>query len=198
LIINALTRLRQIACHPAMINPETMAGSGKLDAITQNLSVLIKEQHKILVISSYVKHLKLVGAWMDEQSIPYTELTGKTTNHEEVVNQFKTMQHIRVMLMTLKKGGYGLNLTEADYVLIIDPWWNPAAQQQGMDRVYRIGQDKPVFVYKFITVGTVEEKILQMQRDKKRIADTLIHTSNPLDYLPSERLMQLLEDQPKP
>lgn len=196
LIISALSRLRQIACHPAMVNPESIAGSGKLETIVRNINVLVEEQHKILVISSYVKHLRLIGSWLDSERITYVTLTGKTANPQETIDRFKTRKNISVMLMTLKKGGYGLNLTEADYVLITDPWWNPAAQQQGMDRVHRIGQDKPVFVYKFITIGTVEEKILQLQREKKRIADTIISVNNPLSYLTPEGLSYLLDSGP--
>jgi SNF2 family DNA or RNA helicase len=176
-----------------MVNPDLSgSGSGKLEQVTQKLRVLVDEGHKILVISSYIKHLAFVSGWLKEAGITYEELTGRTLNHQEVITRFKTDTSIRVMLLTLKKGGYGLNLTEADYVLILDPWWNPAAQQQGTDRVYRIGQDKPVFVYKFITVGTVEEKILQLQRNKKRIADSVIGINNPLHLLTREHLAGLL------
>lgn len=192
-IITALNRLRQIACHPGMVFPEHAgSGSGKLEQVTQKLRVLIDEGHKILVISSYVKHLRFVADWMEAQQMPYAELTGQTRNHQEVITRFKTDQSHRVMLLTLKKGGYGLNLTEADYVLILDPWWNPAAQQQGTDRVHRIGQEKPVFVYKFITAGTVEEKILHLQRIKKRIADSVVGINNPLHLLTRKHLEGLL------
>ncbi|MFO7723501.1 MAG: DEAD/DEAH box helicase [Bacteroidales bacterium] len=194
LIITALNRLRQIACHPAMVYPDSLAGSGKLETVVRNISVLLEEGHKILVISSYVRHLKIIGNWLNQNNISFTALTGKTKNHQEVIDRFKSREDIRLMLMTLKKGGYGLNLTEADYVMILDPWWNPASQQQGMDRVHRIGQDKPVFVYKFITRGTVEERILHMQKEKKRIADSVVGINNPLHYLTPETLEFLLDD----
>jgi superfamily II DNA or RNA helicase len=193
-IITALNRLRQIACHPAMVYPDSLAGSGKLETVVRNIRVLLDEGHKILVISSYVRHLKIIGNWLDQNNIVFTALTGKTKNHQQVIERFKTREEIRLMLMTLKKGGYGLNLTEADYVMILDPWWNPASQQQGMDRVHRIGQDKPVFVYKFITIGTVEERILQMQKEKKRIADTVVGINNPLHFLTPETLEFLLDN----
>ena len=193
-IINGLNRLRQLACHPAMVFPDqTEAGSGKLDQVARQLRTLSDEGHKTLVISSYRKHLDHVAGWLDKELIPYVSLTGATRNTEEVIERFKDDRSVKVMLMTLKKGGYGLNLTEADYVLILDPWWNPASQQQGTDRVHRIGQDKPVFVYKYITLGSVEEKIMQLQREKKRIADTVVGVNNPLvSLLTRERLTALL------
>lgn len=186
-------RLRQLACHPAMVFPDQVsAGSGKLVQVMEKLHVLLLDNHKILVVSSYKKHLRLIETQLQQEAVRYTLLTGDTVDHQSEVERFKQDSSIRIMLMTLKKGGYGLNLTEADYVFILDPWWNPASQQQGADRVHRIGQNKSVFIYKFITLNTVEEKIRRLQREKKRTADTIIGVNNPLADLTKERLKELL------
>jgi len=188
-----LGRLRQLACHPAMVFPDQVsAGSGKLVQVMEKLHVLLLDNHKILVVSSYKKHLRLIETQLQQEAVRYTLLTGDTVDHQSEVERFKQDSSIRIMLMTLKKGGYGLNLTEADYVFILDPWWNPASQQQGADRVHRIGQNKSVFIYKFITLNTVEEKIRRLQREKKRTADTIIGVNNPLADLTKERLKELL------
>ena len=193
MIIKALGILRQIACHPAMIQPDTTALSGKLEQILRDIRQLVEENHKILVISTYKKYLRLIGKGLEQENISFSVLTGDTQDPESVVTRYTTDGGIPVLLMTLKKGGYGLNLTVADYVLITDPWWNPASQQQGMDRVYRIGQDKPVFVYKYITLGTLEEKILQLQKQKKKVADLFTGTNDPSGILHPQNLRFILQ-----
>jgi superfamily II DNA or RNA helicase len=121
-------------------------------------------------------YLKIFKEYFEQQNIDFAYLDGSTTNREEVVNHFKQDEEKQVFLISIKAGGVGLNLTEADYVFILDPWWNPAVEQQAIDRTHRIGQKNNVFIYKFITRNTVEEKILALQGRKKQIADSLIIT----------------------
>jgi non-specific serine/threonine protein kinase len=120
--------------------------------------------------------LGLVRGELDSQKVAYAYLDGRTRNRQEKVDEFQTRADLPLFLISLKAGGVGLNLTAADYVVHIDPWWNPAVERQATDRTHRIGQDKPVFVYKLITRGTVEEKILELQEKKRALADALIST----------------------
>ena len=130
-------------------------------------------EHKILVFSQFVGMLELIQNALLKRQIPHEFLSGQTRNRKERVKAFKEQDEIRVFLISLKAGGTGLNLTEADYVYLVDPWWNPAAESQATDRAHRIGQTKPVFVYKLVCKGTVEEKILQMQENKRQLSKGL-------------------------
>jgi SNF2 family DNA or RNA helicase len=127
-----------------------------------------------LIFSQYIKHLDLFRSYLDEKEITYAYLDGSTRDRQEQVETFQNNEGIKIFLISLKAGGLGLNLTAADYVFILDPWWNPAIEAQAVDRAHRIGQDRTVFTYKFITKNTVEEKILALQRTKKQLADDLI------------------------
>jgi len=173
-ILKALTTLRQLANHPKLIGLGENSESGKFDLVTEKLNEVLSEGHKVLVFSSFVKHLQLFTAYYDKKNVKYSLLTGKTKDRQKQVEQFKTEGDRNVFFISLKAGGTGLNLVEASYVFLLDPWWNPASEAQAMDRVYRIGQKNPVTVYKFITSNTVEEKIIQLQNKKQTIADQLL------------------------
>jgi non-specific serine/threonine protein kinase len=175
-VLEGLMKLRQIACHPQMIDPEEDKSSGKYEAFVEQLEEILSEGHKILVFSQFVKMLTILRKHIDAEKIPYEYLDGSTQNRQECVNNFQKNEDIKLFLISLRAGGTGLNLTAADYVIHYDPWWNPAVELQATDRTHRIGQDKHVFVYKFITKGTVEEKVLELQRRKQALADNLIST----------------------
>ncbi|MDB5019812.1 MAG: Helicase [Pedobacter sp.] len=175
-ILQGLTALRQLANHPFMIDEEYDSDSGKFKNVIHALDNVLKGGHKVLIFSQFVKHLNIFRTEFDNKHIPYAYLDGATKNRGETVADFQNNPDLKVFLISIKAGGVGLNLTQADYVFILDPWWNPAVEQQAIDRSHRIGQDKKVFIYKFIAKDTVEEKILALQNRKKRLASSLITT----------------------
>ncbi|MGI4789301.1 MAG: SNF2-related protein [Janthinobacterium lividum] len=175
-ILEGLLRLRQIANHPKLVEPASRAASGKFERLLEILETLRAEGHKALVFSQFVQMLTLVREALDARQIPYAYLDGQTKDREGRVDSFQNDPSLPFFLISLKAGGVGLNLTAADYVIHIDPWWNPAVEMQATDRTHRIGQDKPVFVYKFITRDTVEEKILLLQDRKRALVSQLIST----------------------
>ena len=174
LLLQGLTRLRQIANHPRLVDPEYAGDSGKLEDVTHMLNNAISKGHKILIFSQFVKHLSLLKTYLLNNHIPFSYLDGSTKDRQQQVENFQNWDHVRVFLISLKAGGLGLNLTKADYVFLLDPWWNPAIEAQAIDRAHRIGQENKVFTYKFITKGTVEEKILALQKNKIKLARDLI------------------------
>ena len=190
LVLQSLTRLRQIACHPRLVGFDEP--SAKFDEVVRVLETILSENHKVLVFSSFVEYLNIFEEHLKYAGIGYSKLTGATHNREEVIETFQTNSQVPVFLISLKAGGVGLNLTAADYVFILDPWWNPSAENQAIDRAHRIGQTKNVFVYKFVTAGTLEEKIITLQNRKSRLAG-LFASSNPLGNLTVDDLMQLFE-----
>ncbi len=192
-IFRALTRLRQFAIHPAMLDAGYAADSGKFDQIVDSLENLYIEGHKALLFSSFTKHLDLVSAHLRKEQIPYAELTGKTRNREEVIDRFNNNPDVSFFLVSLKAGGTGLNLTAADYVFLLDPWWNPAAEQQAVSRTHRIGQTEKVFAYRMITSDTIEEKILRLQEKKSALADIFARSDNPFRSMSAEDVMGLFE-----
>lgn len=174
-ILDGLTKLRQICNSTALVPSEEDFGnySVKLEALIEN----IKEKtgkHKILVFSQFVKMLQIVKTRLEEEHIHYEYLDGQTTDRQSRVENFQNNADVRVFLISLKAGGTGLNLTEADYVFIIDPWWNPAVENQAIDRCYRIGQTKKVMAYRMICKDTIEEKIVSLQQKKKNVASSII------------------------
>ncbi len=175
-LLQGLTALRQLANHPIMIDEKYTSDSGKFENVMHTLDNVLKGGHKVLIFSQFVKHLSIFKAKFEEQGIPFAYLDGGTKNRGEIVAEFQENTELKVFLISIKAGGVGLNLTQADYVFILDPWWNPAVEQQAIDRTHRIGQDKKVFIYKFISKDTVEEKILALQRRKKSLANSLITT----------------------
>jgi SNF2 family DNA or RNA helicase len=175
-VLQGLIKLRQIANHPVMIDQDYEGDSGKFENVVHTLSNVLEGGHKVLIFSQFVKQLNIYRDYFDKENIPYVYLDGSTQNRGDVVQQFQEDVKTRVFLISIKAGGVGLNLTEADYVFILDPWWNPAVEQQAIDRTHRIGQTKNVFIYKFITKDTVEEKILALQQRKLSVARSLITT----------------------
>ncbi|MCW2236416.1 DEAD/DEAH box helicase [Azospirillum canadense] len=175
-IIDALLKLRQVCCDPRLVKIPAagrVKESAKLDALTDMVLEMVPEGRRILIFSQFTSMLDLIKGKLEDAKIPYVELTGRTLDRAEPVNRFQNRE-VPVFLISLKAGGRGLNLTAADTVIHYDPWWNPAAEDQATDRAYRIGQDKPVFVYKLIAANTVEERILDLQRRKGNLSDATI------------------------
>lgn len=173
-ILQGLIKLRQICNHPVLVDKRYTGGSGKLNMLMEQIEEVIAGGHKVLVFSSFVKMLHVLRNEFERKGIKFSYLDGSTTNRKAVVEQFQTDSSISAFLISLKAGGLGLNLTEADYVFIVDPWWNPAAEMQAMDRTHRIGQNKNIFVYKTITKDSIEEKILQLQESKLNLVKNVI------------------------
>jgi len=176
LLLRGLTVLRQVANHPAMVDEAYQDSSGKFEEAMRMLKNALHEGHKILVFSQFVKHLRLVKKRLEKEGIEHLYLDGQTPreNRRDLVKTFNSRQDLKVFLISLKAGGLGLNLTSADYVVLLDPWWNPAVEQQAIDRSHRIGQTRKVISYRFITKNSVEEKILALQERKRTISDSLV------------------------
>jgi len=194
MVLEALLRLRQAACHPGLID-QKRAGepSAKLEALTDSLVELIEEGHKALVFSQFVEMLSLVRTRLDDLGIKYEYLDGQTRDRKRRVDHFQSDPDCSVFLISLKAGGLGLNLTAAEYVFILDPWWNPAVEQQAIDRTHRIGQTQPVFAYRLICSDTVEQRIAQLQSKKRKLADAIVGgENNLLANLTREELEELL------
>jgi hypothetical protein len=168
-VLAALTRLRQICCHPQLAGGKGNLGSGKTTLFFETLDSLIAEGHKVLVFSQFVEMLKILQTEIEERGWPYYLLTGQTTNRAELVEAFQTDSRPAIFLLSLKAAGTGLNLTSASYVVLYDPWWNPAVEAQAIDRTHRIGQDRTVIAYRLVTRDTVEEKIWQLQQQKAQL-----------------------------
>ncbi len=193
-LLRGLTQLRQIANHPKLVRPDYTDNSGKLEEITYMLQETISENHKVLVFSQFVRHLAIVRAYLDENHIPYAYLDGSTKDRQTQVEKFQNDENIQVFLISLKAGGVGLNLTKAEYVFLLDPWWNPAVEAQAIDRAHRIGQENKVIIYKFITRGSVEEKIMALQDRKLALAGELISNEESfMKNLDNEDIRALLD-----
>ncbi len=196
-IFQGLQKLRQIAIHPGLVEEGAGIGldkSGKFLEFMRLLEEILAKGSKVLVFSQYVRLLKLLETKLQEEKIIYSYLDGSTKNRQAVVNQFQNNNKNRVFLISLKAGGVGLNLTAADYVFILDPWWNPAVENQAVDRSYRIGQTKTVFSYKFITKGTIEEKIVKLQERKAKLSSDIIEVEDEIfKTLNIEDMVSLLD-----
>jgi SNF2 family DNA or RNA helicase len=173
-VLATLTRLRQICCHPTLAGGRDGLGSGKFDELFQLLEPLLAEGHKVLLFSQFVECLKLIEAEFERRAVPYHLLTGQTTRREKVVSAFTDDPRPCVFLLSLRAGGLGLNLTAASYVILFDPWWNPAIEAQAIDRTHRIGQTRTVIAYRLLTEGTVEERIWELQQRKSALAKDLL------------------------
>jgi SNF2 family DNA or RNA helicase len=175
-ILQALTRLRQICCHPNLIDKTSGKehDSAKLTATLELIEELHAGGHKVLLFSQFVTMLDIIRDKLTEMSIPYYWLTGSTNNRSEVVDQFQNDTDPCVFLLSLKAGGSGLNLTAASYVILYDPWWNPAVEAQAIDRAHRIGQTQPVMAYRMITKDTIEEKIMLLQQKKQLMSANIL------------------------
>ncbi|MCY1526340.1 hypothetical protein D9M68_613500 [compost metagenome] len=176
-VLQGITKLRQICNSPAILGKEEYYGnaSAKLDVLMEQIESK-SPYHKILVFSQFVNMLDLIKAELEKRQIEFAYLSGQTKNREAVVNAFQDRSELRVFLISLKAGGVGLNLTKADYVYLVDPWWNPAVENQAIDRAYRIGQHQNVMAVRLICPDTIEEKIMLMQERKKDLAKDLIKT----------------------
>ena len=192
-VLKALTKLRQIANHPALVEDSEGIDSGKFSEVYRAIESVISEGHKVLVFSSFVKHLNLFRSKLEEDRIRFSYLTGAQNQRqrEQTVKDFQTKRDCPLFLISLKAGGVGLNLTAAEYVFILDPWWNPAAEMQALNRAHRIGQKNNVFVYRFISNDSIEEKIQRLQERKRELAEVLVSSNNPLRDISKKELLEL-------
>jgi superfamily II DNA or RNA helicase len=180
-VLEALLRLRQASCHPGLIDRRrTNEASAKLDVLVPRLAEAFEEGHKTLVFSQFTSLLAILRARLDERKIPYEYLDGRTRDRQSKVERFQNDASCRLFLISLKAGGLGLNLTAAEYVFLLDPWWNPAVEAQAIDRAHRIGQSRHVFAYRLIARDTVEERVLELQQRKRRLADAILTADNSL------------------
>jgi superfamily II DNA or RNA helicase len=194
-ILAEITRLRQACCNPRLIFPESEIASAKLDAFGSIVEELLENQHKALVFSQFVGHLSLLREWLEARGIPYQYLDGSTPMRERQTSVERFQQgEGEVFLISLKAGGTGLNLTAADYVLHMDPWWNPAVEDQASDRIHRIGQKRPVTIYRLVAKDTIEEKIVEMHRHKRHLADSLLEGAQLGGKLSGDELLSLIQD----
>ncbi|MBC7894455.1 MAG: DEAD/DEAH box helicase, partial [Cytophagaceae bacterium] len=193
-VLEALLRLRQAACHPGLMAPElSNQSSSKLEVLESHVREAVEEGHKVLVFSQFTSFLAIVRRSLDAAGIVYEYLDGKTRDREARVTRFQEDPHCPVFLISLKAGGLGLNLTAADYVFLLDPWWNPAVESQAIDRAHRIGQSRAVFATRLIARDTVEEKVLLLQASKRDLAEAIIRAdTGPISSLTREDLDLLL------
>ena len=191
IILKALTELRQIATIPESKTNGRII-SPKRDILKLNILDLVESNHKVLVFVNFLHAIECISKDLEKLNVKYVKMDGSTTNRNEVVEQFQNDENVKVFLMTLKTGGVGLNLTAADYIYIFDPWWNLAAENQAVDRTHRIGQKKTVFSYKLITKNSIEEKIIELQKKKKKLFEALLSSDtesikyldeNDVDYI---------------
>lgn len=196
-ILKGLLLLRQTACHPMLLNletnPERCVESAKYELLKDKVSSLIEAKEKVIIFSQFTSMLKIIEKWLIQEKIKYYYLDGKTDHRQMVVDEFEKSDE-GVFLISLKAGGVGLNLTSCHYVIIYDPWWNPAAERQAADRVYRIGQRNDVFVYKLIVCNTIEEKIQQLQEKKNNISDSIFKDIDIVETLNMDDLLRLFND----
>jgi SNF2 family DNA or RNA helicase len=180
-VLEALLRLRQAACHPGLLDKKRLDdASAKLDVLLAQLREVLEEGHKALVFSQFTSLLSIVRQRLDSEGVTYEYLDGATRDRETCVTRFQNDPECRLFLVSLKAGGLGLNLTAAEYVFLLDPWWNPAVEAQAVDRAHRIGQTRQVFAYRLIARDTVEEKVLELQKTKRDLAAAIISQDNSL------------------
>jgi SNF2 family DNA or RNA helicase len=192
-VLAALTKLRLLACHPRLGDPKSEVPSSKLTRFLELVQELRAEGHRALVFSQFTRHLALVREALDEAGVGYLYLDGSTPPRERAarVDAFQAGQG-ELFLISLKAGGTGLNLTAADHVIHLDPWWNPAVEDQATDRAHRIGQDKPVTVSRLVSQGTIEEAIVQLHAEKRELAQSLLAGADGAAALTGEQLLALL------
>ena len=190
-----ITRLRQAACHPRLINDKLQIPSSKTQAFLELVANLRQSGHRALVFSQFTSHLALIREELDKAHVPYLYLDGSTSAQErnKLVRQFQTGDD-PLFLISLKAGGLGLNLTAADFVIHLDPWWNPAIEDQASDRAHRIGQERPVTIYRLIASGTIEEKIIRLHQNKRSMADALLQDADMFSQISAEDVIRLLRE----
>ncbi|MES1255964.1 MAG: DEAD/DEAH box helicase, partial [Acidobacteriota bacterium] len=180
-VLEALLRLRQAACHPGLIDKRRSGdASAKLDVLVPRIIEAVEEGHKTIVFSQFTSLLAILRARLDEAGITYVYLDGRTRDRQAKVERFQADTTCQLFLISLKAGGLGLNLTAAEYVFLLDPWWNPAVEAQAIDRAHRIGQARHVFAYRLIARDTVEERVLELQQGKRKLADAILTADNSL------------------
>jgi SNF2 family DNA or RNA helicase len=188
-------RLRQACCNPRLIASDTNIESSKLEVFASLIDELIGGRHKVLVFSQFIGHLDIIRHYLDAQAITYQYLDGSTSarQRKERVEAFQSGLG-DVFLISLKAGGLGLNLTAADYVIHMDPWWNPAVEDQASDRAHRIGQTRPVTIYRLVCKNTIEEKIVQLHQEKRDLADSLLEGTDVSGRLSTQELIDLIRE----
>jgi SNF2 family DNA or RNA helicase len=179
-VLEALLRLRQAACHPKLLVEKSDAPSAKFDLLLEQLEEIVDEGHKALVFSQFTSLLALLQPELDQRKIAFEYLDGQTRDRKERVERFQAEDGPPLFLLSLKAGGIGLNLTAADYVYLLDPWWNPAVEAQAIDRTHRIGQSRPIFAYRLVAKNTIEERILELQQSKRDLAEAILSADNAL------------------
>lgn len=192
-ILAEITRLRRMCCNPSLVAPELGISGSKLELLGQIVDELAENNHKALVFSQFVDQLALVRKMIEAKGLGYQYLDGSTPakKRSEAVTAFQNGDD-RLFLISLKAGGLGLNLTAADYVIHLDPWWNPAVEDQASDRAHRIGQIRPVTVYRLITTETIEERIVTLHEKKRELADNLLSGSDMSAKISAEDLLTLI------
>ena len=180
-VLEALLRLRQAACHPGLLDKNRIdEPSAKVDTLLEQLDQVLEENHKVLVFSQFTSLLAIVRRRLERATIPYLYLDGRTRDRQARVERFQNDPQMKLFLISLKAGGLGLNLHAAEYVYLLDPWWNPAVENQAIDRAHRIGQTRQVFAYRLIARDTVEEKVVELQKSKRDLADAIISADNSM------------------
>ena len=194
-ILAEIMKLRRACCHPQLVHAESEIESSKLKVFGEVVEELLDNNHKSLVFSQFVTHLEIIRKYLDSKGITYQYLDGSTTMRERQ-NRIEAFQRGEgsLFLISLKAGGFGLNLTEADYVIHMDPWWNPAVEDQATDRAHRIGQDKPVTIYRLVTAGTIESKIVDLHQGKRELADSLLDGTDVSGKISTEELLHLIRE----
>lgn len=194
-ILAELTRLRRLCCHPSLVSDTSRLPGAKLEAFKEIVTDLLENEHRVLVFSQFVSFLQIVRNWVQQKKITYQYLDGSTPTKKRAlaVQAFQEGEG-DLFLISLKAGGVGLNLTAADYVIILDPWWNPAVEDQAADRAHRIGQLKSVTVYRLILEDTIEERIVQLHQDKKELADSILMDTEHSSKVTTEELLSILQD----
>jgi SNF2 family DNA or RNA helicase len=172
--LTSMLRLRQICCDPRLVNPSVVGQSAKLEALIGQVEPLMEEGHKVLIFSQFVELLQLLKAELEKKEWPTYYLAGETENRGALVDQFQAHEGGAVFLISLKAGGFGLNLTSASYVVLFDPWWNPAVENQAIDRTHRIGQTRKVIAYRLLIKGSIEEKIRALQKQKSALVQDVL------------------------
>jgi SNF2 family DNA or RNA helicase len=190
-----LTQLRQLACHPRLVDKSWTKSSAKLELLMSLIEELREGEHRALVFSQFVKHLTVVRESLDQLGISYQYLDGSTPAKERQVrvDSFQDGEG-DLFLISLKAGGTGLNLTGADYVIHLDPWWNPAVEDQATDRAHRIGQDRPVTVYRLVAENTIEEQILELHADKRELVAGVLDGTDRAARMGTEDLVRLIKE----
>jgi SNF2 family DNA or RNA helicase len=194
-VLAEITKLRRFCCHPQLVDPHSAMTGSKLAVFSETVTELLDNKHKVLVFSQFVDHLAIVRTALERQHISYQYLDGSTPalERKKRVDAFQAGEG-EVFLISLKAGGTGLNLTAADYVIHLDPWWNPAVEDQASDRAHRMGQTRPVTIYRLVTQNTIEEKIIALHQQKRDLADSLLEGGDMAARLDTAALLRLLKD----